>query len=63
MVPSCTKFFKSIIKSTVLVKDSGIENKQIKHQATYMYCRKERGTEYLVHHTADYYQIILLALY
>jgi len=33
MVPFCTKFFKSIIKSMVLVKDPGIENTQIKHQA------------------------------
>jgi len=63
MVPPCTKFFKSIIKSTVLVKASGIENTQIKHQATYMHYRQERGTEYLVHHTAEYYQIVLLALY
>jgi len=63
MVPSCRKFFKSIIKFMVLVKAPGIENTQIKHQATYMHCRKERGTEYLVHHTAEYYQIVLLALY
>jgi hypothetical protein len=47
----------------VLEKDPGIENTQIKHQATYMHCKTERGTEYLVHHTAEYYQIVLLALY
>jgi hypothetical protein len=55
--------FQNTIKSMVLVKAPGIENTQIKHQATYMHCRKERGTEYLVYHTAEYCQIVLLALY
>jgi hypothetical protein len=47
----------------VLVKAPGIEDTQIKHQASCMHFRKERGTEYPVHHTAEYYQTVLLTLY